>query len=764
MSENIRRDLEHLADSHVSGPRGADLVWRAAAADAAATPLHRRPMLAAGAIAAVVLAVAGITTMVTRDNDQKTETAQAISTSTTGRGVAGSGSSGGIVGGGATDGTTIVPGAVGVPPTNPQTSGGTTPGGTAPPPQLPRTLATARLQPFASCGDYVGTSRAKALELVGPWGVPGLGDSGYATGVPSVGGEDTAGGAPAQPGAAPSESLPRTASSDEYSNTNVQEAGVDEPDSVKTDGRRILTIAQGRLWYLALDGTTPRVAGSLTLDGGWGSELLVAGDRALVIQTQAIYPLARGGGGGVAASDSFAPYPVTTRQTLAIVDVSTPAMKVVKTISVDGMYVAARMIGGVARVVVRSSPQNFEWSYPTDQSAQAEAAATEKNRDVVRRSPDSNWLPTLTIADGGGHTTASRSVVACDAAMHPQQFSGFGVITVLTVDPARPEGVDAATVQADGEQVYASATGLYVATTAWDHVAPADGTPQIVQAPDTLIHKFAIDDPGKARYLVSGRVRGTALNQFSFSEHEGRLRVATTSESGNGSESYVTVLADRDGALTQAGQVGGLGRGERIYAVRFIGDTGYVVTFRQIDPLYVVDLSDAARPRVAGELKIAGYSAYLHPIGDGLLIGIGQDASEEGRTTGTQVSVFDVSNPANPTRLHQVKLGQGSSTAEFDHHAFLWWAKTNLAVVPFASYDPQSGGQTFNGAVGLTAGRGALGEKGRIQHPADERAGGAPAQISRSIVVGETLFTLSEFGILASALVDLSPRAYTRFG
>ena len=118
------------------------------------------------------------------------------------------------------------------------------------------------------------------------------------------------------------------------------------------------------------------------------------------------------------------------------------------------------------------------------------------------------------------------------------------------------------------------------------------------------------------------------------------------------SESAVTVLREQGGRLAQIGQVGGLGRGERIYAARFLGDVGYLVTFRQVDPLYTIDLSNPAAPKVAGELKITGYSAYLHPIGEDLLLGVGQEASEQGRRLGAQVSLFDVSDPASPKRLH----------------------------------------------------------------------------------------------------------------
>ena len=184
---------------------------------------------------------------------------------------------------------------------------------------------------------------------------------------------------------------------------------------------------------------------------------------------------------------------------------------------------------------------------------------------------------------------------------------------------------------------------------------------------------------------------GYLLNQWSLSEHEGTLRAATTSmppwNSGARSESAVRTLQERDGRLVQVGAVGGLGKGERIYAVRYIGDTGFVVTFRQVDPLYTLDLSDPAKPRVVGELKVPGYSAYLHPVGDGLLLGVGQDATEEGRRTGVQLSLFDVSDLAKPVRLDQYAVGATRRTpVEEDHQAFLWWAPERLAVIPAVHY------------------------------------------------------------------------------
>ena len=263
------------------------------------------------------------------------------------------------------------------------------------------------------------------------------------------------------------------------------------------------------------------------------------------------------------------------------------------------------------------------------------------------------------------------------------------MLTVLTVDLAKGlEPVDSIAVMTDGRIVYASPESLYVATERWaDRPDPAK--PQTEQeGVRTAIHKFDISDSQRTQYRGSGTVAGYLLSQWSLSEYKGVLRVVSTESpawwgTGGETESFLTTLRHQGGALVQAGRIGGLGKGERVYAVRMIGDTGYVVTFRQIDPLFTVDLSVPERPRVLGELKIPGYSAYLHPVGEDLLLGVGQDATEEGRPTGTQLSLFDVSDLRKPTRLHTEHVGLGWSEAESDHHAFLYWPRTGLVVIPF---------------------------------------------------------------------------------
>ena len=240
-------------------------------------------------------------------------------------------------------------------------------------------------------------------------------------------------------------------------------------------------------------------------------------------------------------------------------------------------------------------------------------------------------------------------------------YSGTSMLTVLTLDLASDLRVDdSIAVVGDGQTVYGTGSSFYIGDDHRGMPMPIDmrAFPPLGQE-QTEIHMFDTSAPGKPEYVASGAVDGWLLNQYSISEHDGYLRVATTRDgsstitgpAGAPTESQVAVLERQGGQLVEVGSVGGLGKGEQIYAVRFIGPVGYVVTFRQVDPLYTLDLSDPRSPRVVGELKIAGYSAYLHSAGDARLIGVGQDADEQGMTRGAQVSLFDVGDPAAPARL-----------------------------------------------------------------------------------------------------------------
>lgn len=627
-------------------------------------------------------------------------------------------------------------------------------------------VSSVGLEPVGDCRAFEDKVRAEAVRRAGPYGVEGLQELANFHGdlmmmMPSTAEAPTDSGVDGVAQAAPM-AVPAGGAAKEsyggapgsYSTTNVQEEGVDEPDIVKTDGERILAIAGNRLRSLVLRGGKPVLRDSLALPDGSGHQVLFAGDRALVIT-----PSAGEIGRGVPQV-----WRNRERTTILVVDVSDPArLGSLATLHLQGAYVSARMIGGVARLVLRARPDQISFITPADSSASALRSSTRRNRRIAASLDAEDFRPDYLMVDRRGPKSVRKTgtLASCDQVASPKQFSGFGMISVVTVDPMHPEPRDGVSVLGDAQTIYASPERLYVATTRYpeqQQPVPAPGG-----AASTALHSFDITGTGPARYLASGSVDGTVLNQFSLSEHEGRLRVATTVQrfggSGESSESFVSVLTQSGPSLNVTAKVGNLGQGERIYAVRFMGDRGYVVTFRQVDPLYVLDLSDPANPRVTGELKIPGFSSYLHPVGDGLLLGIGKEADDQGRVTATQVSLFDVSDPAKPQRLAQHVLGSGQSEAEQDHHAFLWWPSRRLAVVPYQSWDLSSGGVSFSGAVGMTVGESTIAEAGRLAHPAAQPDQGLHG-IRRAFVAGDMLLTLSEAGLMGSSLDALKQTAW----
>jgi len=548
----------------------------------------------------------------------------------------------------------------------------------------------------------------------------------------------------------------------DFSGTNVQEAGIDEPDRVKTDGRLLVTNVDGRLRVVDVNGP-PRLVGTLDLPGqasstsDGGGDLLLVGDRALVLG-HSFDRLATGSGSGSSSRP---------RTTITVVDLKDPARPVVaRTHSIDGSYLDARLVGGVVRIVTRSQPD-----LPFRATGRNGDGASATNAEVVAKTSPTAFLP---------------QGASCADAYVPVESSGTGTVAVQSLDPSASAPGPAVTVVADASTVYATAGRLFVATNSSSQVRPASRgipsmgriAPALVEPARTAIHAFDITDPAKARYVGSGDVPGRLLNQFSLSEHEGALRVATTSDAGfasvdgdrpsqSQSQSRVTVLRPAGEQWVETGAVDGLGKGERIYAVRFLGATGYVVTFRQVDPLYVLDLRDPRSPRLTGELKITGYSAYLHPAGDGRLLGIGQEATDQGRRLGTQLSLFDVGDPKAPAKLAGAVLPQASSSAEDDHHAFLFWPATGLVVAPVQSYGggrvvdrPEAAvkapEQGFVGAVAFAVGDRAVAETARITHPSS-------TPIDRSLVVGGRLLTVSRVGVATNDLATLADAGFLTF-
>ncbi|MFI0356727.1 beta-propeller domain-containing protein [Actinomadura sp. 9N407] len=602
-----------------------------------------------------------------------------------------------------------------------------------------------RLVAYDGCDEVLDGLRTATERRVGPYGL-----NGDAIPLASPGGAVPEGAAPdgarAQ-GAAPVAPAEKPA---DHSRTNAHEAGADEPDLVKTDGRRIFVLAGGRL--NVIDPATREVVHRLDLPGAAGEmpyapqgdgKLLLSGDRALILSPH---------GGGYLPRDLPGSKPArpSPQTVLTLVDLSgTP--KVVGSMTTSSDYVDARQSGSIARVVVTSAPHiDFPHS---PRSERERDRAVERNRRIVRSAPLDAWLPSFEVRGADGRARTYKT--PCDQVSRPEPHTGTTMLSVLTLDLSKDLGDPAPiSIAADGQKVYGTGSSLYITGGRRPAFTPSGRAPQAYK-PSTDVHKFVTTGPGRPRYVASGSVPGTLLNQYSMSEHAGNLRMATTSGSGiagsRSTQSAVYVLGQRDARLSEIGKVDGLGLNERIYSVRFIGPTAYVVTFRQVDPLYVVDLKNPARPRVTGELKIPGYSAYLHPMADGRLLGIGQDADGSGRTRGTQVSLFDVS--AGPRRVDSFQLPGTSATAEFEPHAFLYWPKSGLTVVPVADRSGESE------ALVLKVDRSGIHRLGAVAHP----GGGFEGRIQRSLIVGDTLWTVSDTGARATDAATLDDRAWLEF-
>ncbi|MDT4917171.1 MAG: hypothetical protein QOI15_2277 [Pseudonocardiales bacterium] len=598
------------------------------------------------------------------------------------------------------------------------------PGGPGP---VPARMALAA---YTSCDAMLDQLRAHTADHVGPYGLPGS-DYLYAY-------FDRLGG-PARTPAALTDAGKSVDSAPDHSTTNTQEVGVGEPDIVVTDGNRLVSVSGGVL--RVVDAATHEVTGQLGLGlyaGAQSAQLLMSGDRVLVLLNDYSSPyysdvIDRGpyaGPGGDAAGT-----------TALLVDLADGTPSVLGTLHTDGQYVQARMVGETVRLVVQSTP---EFRFPAIRGRQTATERTAANRAAVQRAPLTAWLPTYEATAGGRTTSGS---VPCTSVSHPARYTGESMLTVYTVnldgDLADPQPISLA---ANGANVYASDTSLYVADTRYTRHNDER----------TQLHRFDIEGAGKPTYLGSHAVPGSLLNSYSMSEYDGTLRVVTTQgEWRSRAETSVYVL-DAD-TLTLDGSVGGIGRGEQVHAVRFLGALAYVVTFKSVDPMFVVDLADPEHPRIAGELTMPGYSDYLHPIGDGRLLGVGQDVSG-GLVSGLQISLFDVSSPDDPQRLDNVTREHTPSESPIDPHAFLYWATDRIAVVPIDSWNYRQSGA----ALVVRVDNEKLTVLGTIRNPVGSSNGYATG-IERTLVIGDQLWTMSSSGLRVSDLHSLDREAWVPF-
>ena len=357
----------------------------------------------------------------------------------------------------------------------------------------------------------------------------------------------------------------------------------------------------------------------------------------------------------------------------------------------------------------------------------------------------------------------SRVLVNDICIMEDVYDTSYLVASVLDTDDENTLKTEA--VLGAGQNVYCTTETLYATSTEYNtgdvRKAEVFGLSETVK---TQIYKFDIRNYD-IKYLKNASVDGSALNQFSMDEFNGYLRIATTS--GDWGENLINQVYVLDQNLETVGLLKDIAKGERIKSVRFTGNTAYVVTFVQTDPLFVIDLTDVKAPKILGELKIPGYSAYLHPVGDGLVMGVGLDGTETGTNGGMKVSLFDVSDPTKPVECGKFTMsGHESeerqvyveSEAFYDHKALCWDAENKIMYIPYtknvhiwAYAEGENYSKTTAGIVALKVNE----EEKTLKVAGDYIANGTdyaqPDEFSRATYINDVIFGYSTYtGLLCS--------------
>lgn len=518
-------------------------------------------------------------------------------------------------------------------------------------------LRPATLKPFSSCEEVVERIRTSLRsDLEKQYDSLQKRDWCYSYGA--------ADGAPASgPAAMPAPSGEAVS----FTGTNVQEEGVDEADLMKTDGHYLYALNRPEKTVHIFE---IHPAGELTEVkqipiSSWQPDSLYLAKDKLVILSAA---MEAGHWSGCSSS----------KTTVAIWDVAQPEdPQLQDELNYNGCLVSSRRIGRKLYLAMQTDGVSPRLSYWPDGYFSCDEEETPLQKSIAKlRESNEAVLQGLAFSDIFP-AYSSMEGDDCSHLYFADDVSGTSIASVVGIDlrPVKDEA-QITSVLGTASTVYASSNAMYLA-------APADRD-------FTMIHQFRFEGGEESfRYTGSQAVEGQLLNSFALSEFEGVLRIATTV--GNSDSRLYTLNADEEN-LPVMGSVSGLGKGEKIYAVRFLGPKAFVVTFKKVDPLYVVDLSDPQEPSVKGELKIPGFSTYLHILDGNHLIGIGHAADDQGSFTwfqGVQLSLFDVSDSAQPRAIQQITIGgRGtSSDAVFNHHAVTFDGKSHLLVLPIDYYE-----------------------------------------------------------------------------
>ena len=585
-----------------------------------------------------------------------------------------------------------------------------------------------------------------------------------------------------------------------YSTTNVQVAGVDEPDFVKNDGRYIYIVSGTTLEIVdAYPAGGARIVSGTELEDTV-QEIFLAGDRLAVFATERTSGPARTGGVSTGGTEKVASAPayyrtgtVTHVTIYDIADRKNPSAVAVYT--VDGDYTDARMIGGIVYLLTRENVYGYDdFVVPVVRKGGSVVAEP----DVYYfDNPESSYVfstvtaigiadgkerdaKTFLIGSGNIHYVSENAMYVSYQKWHPVYRAYYDEEPVISAVSEKDGSTSASSSSAGITYEEFNRLSEEEKQEVVAELKAGDSGTAVNREYDqttTVIHKIAIGG-GNIAYRARGEVPGYLDNQFSMDEYGGNLRIATTSDvwTRYGQETYNNVFV-LDGSMETVGSLTHVAEDEKIYATRFIGDRLYMVTFRQMDPFFVIDLSDPSDPVILGKLKIPGYSDYLHPYDRNTVIGVGKETvtGEWGGVSarGVKLALFDVSDVENPRQIDKVEIGEAGSdsAALYDHKAFLFDREKNLLVLPIRQVASSAstekpgtygtGQQVWYGAYvfGVSPETGFT-LRGTVEHGTSDAGyywyGSSDDEVKRSLYIGNDLYTISPSKIVASDLADLS--------
>ena len=432
--------------------------------------------------------------------------------------------------------------------------------------------------------------------------------------------------------------------------TNVQEIGVDEPDLVKTNGDLLLRLRDDELVVYDVTGPQTERLSSLDLDGLEDGEIMLAGDQVVAVGIDDDAPRR--------STSSGSPARIGTRVlTVSIADPEQP--EVVDDVAYDAKLLSARQHGDAVRLVLSSGLPDLDFVHPG--KGRNQRAALRENEEIVESSTIEDWLPTITANDED-----PAQLLECTNVAIPSDELTLDTVSVVGFDAKSPAKVDAIGLAGATDIAYESVDHLYLAASpswgngfeCWDcigsRILPS------VQGGDTYLFDFKLDGTS-ATHVASGEVEGAINDRWAMDEAGGVLRVAVTPTSETGNFNSV-VTFERDGQdLVEIGRLDRLGRNEDLKSVRWFDGLAILVTFRQIDPLYAIDLTNVEKPSLISKLKIPGFSSYLHPLGPKRLVGVGEGRAFQSRGWGAQVGLFNTADLKNVHRMNVQHYAPGTS-------------------------------------------------------------------------------------------------------